>query len=222
MATSFVISCPECEKQIKATTDLVGKKIRCKECGETFTVKAPKTPPKPKKPAPAKGKGEDEDKAKAPAAGKPTMDEDEEDAKNPYGLTYENMAARCPHCAAEMDPPDAVICVNCGYNTRTRTRAESRVVVETTGGDVFMWLLPGILCALAAIGLIVFDILSIIKFPKWLEGSFLQNEDQTWLIKPGAFSLWTTMISLIGIVPLTKFAIRRLVFNNKPPEVVAK
>ena len=73
MATTIVISCPECDKQIKAPAELEGKKIRCKGCGHTFVVRAsaaagdgdgPAAKPAKKKPAPPPAK------AKAPAKGK--------------------------------------------------------------------------------------------------------------------------------------------------------
>src|SRR5262249_35328875 len=58
MADTISISCPDCKKQMKAPAHLEGKKVRCKECGATFAVKAPapaRAAPEPK-PAPAKDK----------------------------------------------------------------------------------------------------------------------------------------------------------------------
>ena len=52
MATSFVIACPECKKQMKVTDALIGKKIRCKECEHVFAVSAPKGAAKPAAPKP--------------------------------------------------------------------------------------------------------------------------------------------------------------------------
>lgn len=40
MAATIVISCPQCKKQMKVPAELQGKKVRCKECGTTFPVKA--------------------------------------------------------------------------------------------------------------------------------------------------------------------------------------
>ena len=34
---------------------------------------------------------------------------EEEDARNPYGVTETSIAPRCPHCAYEIEPPDAAI-----------------------------------------------------------------------------------------------------------------
>ena len=43
-------------------------------------------------------------------------DTEEDDAQNPYGVTETNLDPRCPHCAYELDPPDARICLHCGYD----------------------------------------------------------------------------------------------------------
>src|SRR5262245_13912362 len=67
MPDPIVIPCPECEKQVRAPADAVGKKIRCKNCEHIFVIERPpgkadrdaikETPPKKDKvtkgPAPA-------------------------------------------------------------------------------------------------------------------------------------------------------------------------
>src|SRR6478609_2713299 len=68
MATTFVIACPECGKQVKVSDAHVGKKVKCKECGAVYPVKAPAgAPAAAKGPPPAPGKGKPT-QAKAPAA----------------------------------------------------------------------------------------------------------------------------------------------------------
>ena len=62
---------------------------------------------------------------------RPTID-DEEDA-NPYGVTALDTAPRCPDCANEMESEDAIICLHCGYNSRTRVKIEARAVDDVTG-----------------------------------------------------------------------------------------
>ena len=71
MATPLVASCPECRKQIKASDELAGKKVRCKGCGHVFVI--PAAAAEKPKPAPAKAK------ASSAAA-------EEEDGGNPYAL----------------------------------------------------------------------------------------------------------------------------------------
>src|SRR5436305_1747945 len=102
MAELLAVSCPECKKDVKVPTRLVGKKIKCKGCGHIFLVKG--------KSQAAKGK------AAAPAA---TGPEDEEDSSNPYGLTETSLANRCPACASELQETDR-LCLKCGYDLVTR------------------------------------------------------------------------------------------------------
>src|SRR5690349_19137066 len=64
MATTFVIACPDCGKQVKVSDAHVGKKVKCKECGAVYPVKAPAGAAGPP-PGPGKGKPT---QAKAPAA----------------------------------------------------------------------------------------------------------------------------------------------------------
>lgn len=202
MADTILISCPECNKQLRAPSNLLGKKIRCKACNHTFLARAPAGDEH----VPAKGK------AKATAKQGPKSDLEPD--FNPYAVTETDLTPRCPHCAGEMESEDAVICVHCGYNTMTRERVETRVVHETTGFDVFMWLLPGIVCALvffAMIGFIVFLIL-------WLKDIVEANKEAWWVFSLKAMQVWGTVFSLFIMFFCGRFAVKRLIFNNTPPE----
>src|SRR5262245_36147539 len=122
--TTLTVTCPNCQKQIKAPAELQGKKIRCKACEQVFVVQ-PDRPVKanPAKPA-AAAKGKPPAQAAPPAPEAPLdvvpLADDDEDNPNPYGLTEETFAPRCPHCAYELESADAKVCLNCGYNTATR------------------------------------------------------------------------------------------------------
>ncbi len=153
MAEAITIACPECEKKITAPAAAVGKKIRCKGCEHVFVVKAPaglKAAAKAPTGKPAAGKAVEAKKKPAPdakaAKPKPAADDGEDDSK-PYGVTSVDTAPRCPECASEMESEEAIICLVCGYNTRTRIRVETKAVEDVTGMMVFLWLLPGILSA---------------------------------------------------------------------------
>ena len=145
MATSFVILCPECEKQINVKDELVGKKIRCKSCENVFVVKKPKNVPEPseeeeevqkkakskptKKPQEENAeKPEDEgatfklkeEPKPADSKKKPGADDDDENA-DPYALAADNkFVPRCPFCTNELESEQTVICKECGYNMVTR------------------------------------------------------------------------------------------------------
>ncbi len=213
MATSIVIACPECDKQIKVSEDLIGKKIRCKECGEAFPVRRPKGQPAAKAPPP---------KAKEPV--KPAMvpNDDPDDGENPYALAKDadEGIARCPNCVKPLESSDARVCLHCGYNLTTRTRAEVKAVYEATGEEKFKWLLPGILCTVAIVILVVTSIIIMVKTKGMMEGSFLQDEDDKskFMVKPGCFMLANGMAVAFVCYHLGRFAYKRLVVNNKPPE----
>jgi predicted Zn finger-like uncharacterized protein len=196
------VSCPQCKAPIKATDELIGKKVRCKGCGHIFVISAgPTEKPKPVKATPTK-----------PAPAKVKADE-EEGSPNPYGFADEEEAApRCPHCAQELDSHDSVICIHCGYNTVTRQRVQSKKVVETTGGDTFMWLLPGLGAVFFILVLIGIDICYCLLSPGWAQGG-----DYEWLTA-GGFRLWFFIMTLFGMFFAGKFAFSRLILNPTPPE----
>jgi predicted Zn finger-like uncharacterized protein len=218
-----VIVCPECDKQLKVPDEVLGKKIRCKDCGNTFTAKAPA---KASRPAgrPAGGPGPENPAAKKPGgapANKPVTpprpvddDEDDEDGSKPYDVTTINLAPRCPYCANEMESEEAIICLHCGYNTVTRERAGTRKVHDTTGGDYFLWLLPGIACVLAIIAMIVGDIVYCVNIADW-------TGDSEWysIFSHLAIKLWLVIISLFAMYHAGKFAIKRLILHPHPPEI---
>ena len=95
-----------------------GKKIRCKNCEGAVSVPA----------APA-GPDQRITTAKAKQAAKP-LDDEAEYAKNPYGVTETSLSPRCPHCAYELDPPDAAVCLHCGYHMIKRRREASIKTIE--------------------------------------------------------------------------------------------
>jgi DNA-directed RNA polymerase subunit M/transcription elongation factor TFIIS len=215
MAESVAVSCPECGKKMNVRPDIIGKKIRCKGCDEVYLARGPagKAAAKASKPAPKAGKAAAGEAGEIMAFKK----EEEEVGSNPYGVTDLDLAPRCPECANEMESAEAVICLTCGYNTRTRMRAETKLVHDTTGTDWFVWLLPGILCVLGIIGLITSLIIYLVKIDDWTEGS-----DWEWIFAHFFCKLWGTVLSIFILFFLTRFAIKRLILHPVPPEVEKK
>lgn len=203
MATSISIVCPECGKEIKAPENVLGKKVRCKGCQATFVARkasAKAAPPKP---------------AKAPPKPNPRSADDDED-EDPYKLVDVSLAPRCPDCANEIEEGD-VICLTCGYNLRTRMKAKTRKIYDTTFGEHFLWLLPGIGCVLAILSLIGFDVWYLMKID-----DLVPNPEESWYLvmwTSGGIKLWVVLMS-IGLSWLAgKFAFKRLILHPKPPEV---
>ena len=220
MAEAITITCPECEKKLTVPAAAVGKKIRCKGCEHVFAVPAPaasKPAVKAQAGKPAAGKADDAKKKGAdPKAVKPKAAAEDEEDSNPYGVTSEDTAPRCPDCANELESEDAVVCLVCGYNTRTRTRAQTRAVEETTVAAWILWLLPGILCVLFILFTFTFDVWYSFKIQglvadAWYE--FLGHQ---------AVIIWLWIMCLFAMFFAGRFAVKRLIFNPRPPERVKK
>jgi len=249
---TIAISCPECKRPIKAPAGAVGKKMRCKGCEHVFIIQAPATaggvtakpaaqPTKAGKPGVKPGKPPAPEKSVKPAKPeKPAaLTGDEEEDPNPYGVTHMDETPRCPQCAAEMASADAVICIHCGFNTRTREQVRTRKVRHATGGDKFMWLLPGILSAVAVLLLIGYCFFHHFALPNILEEKWdeymekhssrievLKKEEniEMWkaaLIHP-AIEVWIIIPILFASYKLGRFAVNRLVYHREPPEVEKK
>jgi DNA-directed RNA polymerase subunit RPC12/RpoP len=204
---------------MKVPEDIIGKKIRCKECGHVFVVK------KPKEPGAEKKESKDSKKPAQPLTTKAKnvlMDEEEEDSKEPYQIIIDDEdITRCPHCAKELESKEAVICLHCGYNTVTRSKQSSAAVYEATAEDKFRWWLPGILCCVGILVVIGMSIFIGIKTRSWMIGGWFYDDEkpeQPFIVRPGCFIFGNVMISLFAVLALGRFAYKRLVIENKPPE----
>lgn len=235
MPATLDVSCPECEKSLKVPAELEGKKIKCKGCGAVFPITAPKkakpaAKPAAKSPPPPPPKPPEPEKPKSPF-----LEEDDEEnlpagvAPKPMEVIREEDAPRCPHCAKELDPPDAAVCKNCGFNNKTRVKHETKKVIESDASDWASHLAPGIIAAVLVITMIVVDIVCWVNMKGWMEGGALQKEEKNpvtgdveYYIKPGAFIAFIIFASLFIIIPGGRFAFRRLVLNVKPEEKVKK
>jgi hypothetical protein len=139
----------------------------------------------------------------------------DDEESNPYGMKDIDLARRCPFCAQEMEEED-IICVNCGYNTQTRRHHQTQRTYANTPGDVFRWILPGILCVIGVFALIGLGVY-------W----WLGLEDSWWKSVEGwgvpklsyGFRVWGEVILLFFIYLQAKFAFKRLILHPTPPEV---
>ena len=241
MATSLDVSCPNCRKAFKVPAEFVGKLIRCKNCQAAFEVQDPSAP-RPAKPVAAKPAKPAQARPAAPAAARPAVppdpnapigfkkEEEEEDPKKPkpYIVAKDDLdVPRCPFCAQELDPPDTKVCLNCGYNLLDRKRVESRTVYEHSSGDYFLHWLPAILSIVAILIFLSCSGFVSIMMRTWMVGSFLDREEKNpitgqeqFYVPPYCFNIWIWVITIWICYKLTRFVIRRLVFNWRPPEVV--
>lgn len=243
MATVKDIACPSCAQVLKVPDTVFGKKIKCKHCNNMFVVEDPDAKParaaaKPSKPGASAANPKKEEPKKEepkPAPAKPASrfadDDDDEGAKpNPMGLIAEEDVPRCPFCAQELDPPDAKVCLHCGFNNVTRTRAEQKKVWAPDASDWMNHLGPGVIALVICISLIVLDIFCLLNMRDWMTGSFLESDapDPTdpnrkaMLVKPGAFITLIWAATIMPIIGTGRFAIKRLAIDNKPLEKVKK
>lgn len=100
-----------CGRTLKAPAAAAGKKARCPACGNTLflTVRDPAVVAEPPRQAPVP----------------PPLPVEQADSGDQYDLAGHEAAPpplpvgrACPHCGAAMDDT-AVLCTNCGYDTRT-------------------------------------------------------------------------------------------------------
>jgi predicted Zn finger-like uncharacterized protein len=224
MATPGIrITCPNCQQQLTVPESVRGKKVRCKSCAGVIPV-----------PVGAMDTRVRTEEAQAKATSSAAQEE-EGIAKDPYAVTETSLAPRCPHCAYELDPPDSRICLHCGYDMIRRQRRASIKTFDRTGGDWFMWLLPGIACLLAFLLIIGFGIyyhyyLPSQWFARW-DAAFdaaggdrfkvveKVSEESLWvyLFHPG-IEVWLYVFFIWLLWKSGKFAVKRLVLNYMPPE----
>lgn len=235
MATE--VKCPSCEKTLKVPESVLGKRVKCKACEEVFVAERADDGPRPKKAKPAaKPKKEEtkpepaEEKTAAPAPYKFADDDDEGDGgatPAPLGVVDGGEdVARCPHCAKELDPPDAKVCIHCGFNNVTRVKAESKKTWAPGAEDWFHHLTPGVLALVGCIALIVLDVVCLLNMRDWMTDTFLQKEEKNaageidFYVKPGAFITFVFAATIMPIIGMGRFAIKRLFINYMPEERV--
>jgi hypothetical protein len=202
------IACPNCGNTSKGPDTVRGKKIRCKNCEHVFMVPEAATVAarRPTKPS--------EEKTLAPQS----VEDEDADAKNPYSVVSENLAPRCPHCALPMDPPDAAICIHCGYHMRKRQREAKKVVFEHTFGDYVLWHLATVGCFFGICILLAFDAFCVLLwYPALMEGSMVGDIFGEALSR-SCCSVWTVIISLFFIWKMGKFMIVKRLMHFTPPE----
>ncbi|HSQ55223.1 MAG TPA: hypothetical protein VLM40_05710 [Gemmata sp.] len=217
MAATAEIVCPECDENLRVPESVFGKRVKCKHCGHAFVVKKPAAKPaaKPADSPPALTPEE--------AKRKRLLDDDDENIQIEL-IAGDDEIPRCPHCAKELDPPDAVVCVNCGFNNVTRAAASTKKVWAPSAEDWIMHLLPGILAASICIGLIVWNIICYMNMREWMTGSFLDQDEldaagrKKFYVAPGFFICLSVVFSILAFIPCVKLAFRRFYLEFRPPE----
>jgi hypothetical protein len=157
-------------------------------------------------------------------------DDDDDDGGGNYGVIKDDShIARCPRCVKELDPPDTVICLNCGYDLLARIRHGSKKVYALTFGDYFKHLAPGVAAVLFGAAVMGGAVFCAIKMRSWLTGSFLDTEEKDpttlkvkFYVEPFCFNIWLLLIGTFVLYKMGRFGIKRLFVNWRPPETVKK
>ena len=203
MAEKVSIVCPECAKQFPAPEEIVGRKIRCKNCSKVFIAKKAKDVTLSKK------------KAEPDTGIIPFKDDDDEGDGKPYEVTSIDLAPRCPSCANELESEEDKVCLVCGFNLETRTATETKRIKEASGGDIFWWLFPGILAAVYFFMQLGVCISQLVWRLAWIPED---PTDRLTINFVNGVTLWQCLLSVWLMYLSGKFAIKRLIFDNKPPE----
>lgn len=237
MADTTPIPCPNCGKVLNVPEKVLGKKIKCKDCDTAFV--AEKKAAKPAKPGgAAKPKKDEPEPPKPEEPKKPAArynDDDEGDGgavPKALGVVDEGEdVPRCPHCAKELDPPTAVVCIHCGFNNVTRTKAESKKVWQPDANDWMNHLAPGFAMLGIFIALLVLNIVCIAKMEDWMTDGFLdfmKSEEKgmdgkiKFAVKPGAFMTFVVAATIMPMIKTARFAFQRLAIEYQPVEQVKK
>lgn len=195
MATIDIV-CPSCNHASKAPAELKGKKIRCKQCKNVFVAGSASGPP---------------------AHIVRPQHADAEIDRNPYGVTDTNLAARCPFCAMAMDPPDARICLHCGYDLQKRRRVDSRKTYETTFLDYLVWHLSTFGCFVGILVVIGICVYSGFQMRSWNDGSWFEE-----YVPDGCYTTWIAIMGLALIWVQARFIFKKLVYHIHPPEKIKR
>jgi predicted amidophosphoribosyltransferase len=117
-----------CGKKFTAKDSLAGKTVKCPNCGRPLTVTAAASP------AARAADG----KSVPPKTGPRRPDADEESGPlaellDEVGMPASRTGRRCPECFSDMTS-EAIICIQCGYNTETGRRLRTRRDIVDRGG----------------------------------------------------------------------------------------
>ncbi|MBL8823639.1 MAG: hypothetical protein JNJ77_13705 [Planctomycetia bacterium] len=192
MAGTITLTCGQCKKVMQVPEVLAGKRIRCRGCEATLTVKKPVPQTAPVKSA----AGSNDEWAPAQA----------------YGIERPDDQLRCAFCAVDMEDGQ-IVCLNCGYNMQTRERHGTRVVHPQTGVDYTLWHLPTFLCFLVILGCIA--CLVIIWTGRPYMSGFMGETFQDWRWGRVYASAFLAFI----IFSAGRFVYKRLIHQLHPPEI---
>lgn len=202
MSHPVTISCTKCSKEYKVEAKILGASVKCKACGDSFIAAISSPMPQPQlSPTPSQN------------------DEDEESGRvgKAYGIVLESESAKCPNCAKELTNAKAIICVFCGFNSRTRTWNRTKKLVDRTPTDYILWHLPAIASSIIVVVSIIMLAIYFWKVPGWADAN--PNDTLPWLLNLLFVRIYMTIMVLYVVWKLGLYAVKRFVYFPHPPEV---
>ena len=96
-------------------------------------------------------------------------------------------------CAMPLDPPDArdIVCT-AATTCKNANALKAGRRTKMTAMDYFIYHLPTIACFIAIIIAITIDVISMIYAKALMEGTWFENEDHTFAVKPDIVPLYVT------------------------------
>ena len=207
MSAVVIIACSKCGKQYKVPDTTVGSTVRCKGCGGGFVAEtAQKSAPTPTVATPAP----------TPAPNSANSDDDDEmDGKN-YGVILEQDVLRCANCAKEMLNAKAIICVYCGFNSRTRTWNRTQKLVHKGLPDYLWWHFPAIASAIVVLLSLITLVVYFWKVGSWADAN--PNDTLPWILNALFCRIYMTIMVAWITWKLGVYAFNRFVYFPHPPE----
>jgi ssDNA-binding Zn-finger/Zn-ribbon topoisomerase 1 len=235
MAEKLVVTCPECAEKFKPKGDVRGKKILCPFCGKSFAVSsdgASSTAIQAKgrdaadagtiplaKDADTIPLAKDELGSSALEGDAPVSahagDHDDFGDDAAYGVTHIDLDPRCPNCTEKMKPRDAVVCLNCGYNTLTREWGKTEKTIGVSFGRQFVYLVPGFLAFFVLLTWIILELIFAVCWPHWVAGeSWIDWTDYE------GFRMWSVTVGMALFYAMARTCYRRFIVKPIPDELV--
>lgn len=128
--------CDSCSAKLKVRDELAGKRVKCPKCQKPFRIPGQAKAPQPtpaRKPAAAaaaartKPSAADDYSLAPPEVPAPRSHNPLLDLLDEAGVESAARGAVCINCGADLKP-QAIICVECGYNNETGKQLETTVV----------------------------------------------------------------------------------------------
>ena len=114
----IVFEC-ECGKKLRARSNAAGRTTKCPQCSAAITVPEPKQQPSPAKPKQADAQNPSSSSIFDDGEVLRTGGTDISGLLDEIGAHECKTNRRCPNCKQDMQRDD-VICIQCGYNSRTK------------------------------------------------------------------------------------------------------